>query len=531
MTSLSFPSPRRATAPLAGLAVLTRDRSAGARLSAWGASWRSDVPVDALRAALADPDITAVLHLPPGQLPIRPPAEIAASLLDGQDHLDHLPGAGWCLTASTASRLLGRLDDLDGVVPHALLLDAVGRPAAAPCHVSPAPIGIADLPAAFGSGRPFAGPFDKEAQPLAAARALAAAEGRARKASPPRLPADLEVVGPAPAPRPGEIIAVVVTRNEALRLPDSLNALKRLGVDRVIAIDNGSTDGTPEVIRASGAHMIHAAGAYAASNYGLTWTNAVLDTWTRGHWVLVVDADEQLVYPGSDRIGLPALTAHLDALGSEALRTIMLDCFPAGPLSGCEYEPGAPLTEAAPFFEPPRLWREKLDEFPYSLDYGGVRERLFFPEADPHRPSRWLWQKLYNLGLRIPGLRDHERFRALAPSRSPTLTKLPLLRWREGAALTGSTHRMLPMAMAPDQPTGVLLHFKFLQDFHARAVDAVKRGAHFAGSREYRRYLERLEADPRFALAGPRSVAYSGPAQLVQLSLMRDTPAWQAARG
>jgi hypothetical protein len=531
VTSLSFPSPRRATAPLAGLAVLTRDRSAGARLSSWGASWRSDVPAEALRAALADPDITAVLHLPPGQLPIRPPAEIAASLLDGQDHLDNLPGAGWCLTASTASRLLGQLGEKDGVVPHGLLLDAVRRPAAAPCHVAPSPIGIADLPAAFGSGRPFAGPFDREAQPLAAARALAAAEGRARKVHQPRLPADLEVIGPAPAPRPGEIVAVVVTRNEALRLPDSLNALKRLGVDRVVVIDNGSSDGTTDIIRDSGAHLIHAAGAYAASNYGLTWTNAVLDTWTRGHWVLVVDADEQLVYPGSDRVGLPALTAHLDALGSEALRTIMLDCFPAGPLSKCDYEAGAPLTEAAPFFEPPRLWREKLDEFPYSLDYGGVRERLFFPESDPHRPSRWLWQKLFNLGLRVPGLREMKRFRALAPSRSPTLTKLPLLRWREGAALTGSTHRMLPMAMAPDQPTGVLLHFKFLQDFHARAMDAVKRGAHFAGSREYRRYLERLEADPRFALAGPRSVAYSGPGQLVQLGLMTDTPAWQAARG
>jgi hypothetical protein len=531
VTSLHFPSPRRATAPLAGLAVLTRDRAAGARLSAWGASWRADTPAEALRAALDDPDITAVLHLPPGQLPIRPPAEIAASLLDGQDHVDPVPGAGWCLTASTASRLLDRLNDADGTVPHSLLLGAVKRPAAAPCHVAPTPIGIADLPAAFGSGRPFAGPFDREVQPLAAARALAAAEGRARRAAPPRLPADLEVVGPAPAPRPGEILALLVTRNEGLRLPDSLAALRRLGVDRVVVIDNGSTDGTPELARDSGAHLIHAAGAYAASNYGVTWTNAVLDTWARGHWVLVVDADEQLVYPGSDRIGLQALTAHLDALGSEALRTIMLDCFPAGPLSECEYEPGAPLTEAAPFFEPPRLWREKLEDFPFTLEYGGVRERLFFPEADPHRPSRWLWQKFYNLGLRVPGLPGWERFTRLAPSRSPTLTKLPLLRWREGAALTASTHRMAPMAVAPEQPTGVLLHFKFLQDFHARAVDAVKRGAHFAGSREYRRYLARLEADPRFALAGPRSVAYSGPQQLVSLGLMRDTPAWQAARG
>jgi hypothetical protein len=86
------------------------------------------------------------------------------------------------------------------------------------------------------------------------------------------------------------------------------------------------------------------------------------------------------------------------------------------------------------------------------------------------------------------------------------------------------------MAMADEQPSGVLLHFKFLQDFHARAVDAVARGAHYDGSREYRRYLARIEADPRFSLAGPRAQRYAGPDQLVGLGLMADTPDWQRAR-
>ena len=159
-----------------------------------------------------------------------------------------------------------------------------------------------------------------------------------------------------------------------------------------------------------------------------------------------------------------------------------------------------------------------------------MRERLFFPEANPTRGLCWLRQKTFNLGLRIPMLGRSERFRRLAPPRSPTLTKLPLIRWREGAALLASTHRLAPMRMAPTQPTGVLLHFKFLQDFHARALDAVTRGAHYDGSREYRRYLAKLEADPAFALAGPESRRYRGPEQLVTLGLMQDTPAWAMAR-
>ena len=130
-----------------------------------------------------------------------------------------------------------------------------------------------------------------------------------------------------------------------------------------------------------------------------------------------------------------------------------------------------------------------------------------------------------------PTLRASRWFQAIAPKRSPNLTKVPLFRWREGAGLVSSTHMLRPLRMAAEQPSGVLLHFKFLQDFHARAEDAVARGAHYDGSREYRRYLGALERDPAFSLHSGGSVRYAGPDQLVALGLMRDTPAWAAARG
>lgn len=364
----------------------------------------------------------------------------------------------------------------------------------------------------------------------APAQLSAAAEGEPRTLAP-RLPPGLSWLGAPPAPRPGEVLALAVARDEALRLPDMLASARRLGVDRVIVVDNGSTDATRDIARAAGADLVTAEGDYAASRYGVDWTNAVLDGVARGHWVLVLDADEQLVFPGSGRCGLKALTAHLDAIGSEALPTIMLDLFPPGPLGRCAYHPGTPLAETACLFEPPVLRHEPIEGFPHALAYGGIRERLFFPEAVPGRPVRWLRQRLFNLGARLPWLRAHPAFARLAPPRSPTVTKVPLLRWRDGAALQASTHRLAPMRLAEEQPSGVLLHFKFLQDFHARALDAVTRGAHWDGSREYRRYLERIVAEPGFTLAGPRAQAYRGPDQLVELGLMRDTPAWKRARG
>jgi hypothetical protein len=514
-----------ADGPLAGLIVLGGMEAGRAKLSHWGALCLTQEDEAALRDALAVPGAAALLWLPPGHLPVRPPGAIAAALLDGADHAGTTPGQGWCLTPATAGRVLRATP----AETHAALLEAGGKLAPAPCHAAPFPMRLPDLPAAFASGRPFAGPFDK-GDPMPAARALNATEPGARRPIPPRLPAALRPLGPPPLLQPGEIVALIVARNEALRLPDALAVARAQGVDRAIVIDNGSSDGTQEVARSAGAHVILAEEEYAASNFGVTWTNAVLDAYARGHWALVIDADEQLVFPGSDRVGLRALTEHLDALGSEALRTILLDCFPEGPLAETEYRPGEPLLDAAPMFEPARYRQEPIADFPHSLDYGGIRERLFFPEADPRRPTRWLRQKAYNIGLRVPGLRHSSRFARLSPPRSPTVTKLPLLRWRDGAALVASTHRVAPMAIAEEQPTGVLLHFKFLQDFHARAVDAVARGAHYDGSREYRRYLARIEADPRFSLAGPQALAYAGPSQLVQLGLMADTQAWRMAR-
>jgi Glycosyl transferase family 2 len=120
----------------------------------------------------------------------------------------------------------------------------------------------------------------------------------------PALPDGLAVLGKLPAIAVGEIIALMVVRDEALRLPSALRHLWRLGVDRVLLVDNRSTDGTREIAASDERILlVDAPGSYAASTYGVDWTNAILDRFALGQWVLVVDADELLVFPGSDRPG------------------------------------------------------------------------------------------------------------------------------------------------------------------------------------------------------------------------------------
>ena len=245
----------------------------------------------------------------------------------------------------------------------------------------------------------------------------------------------------------------MVTRNEALRLPSALRHLRHLGVDRVLLVDNRSTDETREIAAADErVHLVDAPGSYAGSNFGVDWTNALLDRYARGHWVLVVDADEKLVFPGSDRPEAAAPCARCAGTWTRSGRKpCPRSCSIASRPSPC----ATCASGAATTSSPPRpgsnrrgCARRGASTSPYRQQFGGLRERLFFPEADPRRPARLVAQKIYNLLWRVPALRASERFRALAPKRSPNLTKVPLIRWREGAGLVSSTHMLRPMALA-----------------------------------------------------------------------------------
>jgi hypothetical protein len=89
-------------------------------------------------------------------------------------------------------------------------------------------------------------------------------------------------------------------------------------------------------------------------------------------------------------------------------------------------------------------------------------------------------------------------------------------------------HFVSPKVVAPE--TGVLLHFKFLQDFHERAIREVARGEYFGGASEYRRYCEKLKADPDLGFMYEGSTKLENTEQLVKLGLMNDSDAWARER-
>ena len=128
--------------------------------------------------------------------------------------------------------------------------------------------------------------------------------------------------------RPDEIRCFATIRNEALRLPYFLDYHRGLGVDRFFVVDNASEDGSSEyLLSQDDVHVFFTDDSYAASQCGVGWLNELLNTHAVGHWALTLDADELLVYPLSERIGVHRLTSFLDRFQAHALVTYMLDMY------------------------------------------------------------------------------------------------------------------------------------------------------------------------------------------------------------
>jgi hypothetical protein len=329
---------------------------------------------------------------------------------------------------------------------------------------------------------------------------------------------------------PDEIRAFARCRNERLRLPAFLKHYRELGVDRFFFVDNDSSDGSTEYLAdQTDVHLFRTADRYREASSGTAWLNALLAQFGIGFWCVTVDIDELLIYPGSEETSLRRLTKYLDQNHVQALSCMLLDLYPPGPLNESAYAAGDELLAASPYFDAGPYETLPFDACPAVHIRGGMRERVFYPEFKAHRLTARIYERLFHrVALRIPVLRDTAWLAARRPPTPPLLAKIPLVRWDEKSKYLKSNHRITPKPIAPE--TGVLLHFKFLSDFHARAVHEAARGEYSAGAYDYRRYAERLSRNPNMSFMYDGSIRFEGTSQLVHLGLMQDTGAWRAYR-
>lgn len=299
------------------------------------------------------------------------------------------------------------------------------------------------------------------------------------------------------------ILAFTTLRNEIIRLPWFLRHYRALGVDHFLIVDNGSDDGSVELLRDQpdvSLWQTHA--SYRASRFGLDWLTWLQMRYGHGHWTLLVDADELLVYPDCDTRTLHDLTAWLDARGQRAFGALMLDLYPKGPLGADPYNSETDPTDLLGWFDPAPYRSRRQSPLGNLWVQGGVRERMFFSNV---------------------------------PQRSPTLNKIPLIRWSRRYAFVNSCHSALPRDLnatynGPNDrtPSGVLLHTKFLPEIVEKSQSEKTRRQHFHDPDQFGDYYDGIAARP--TLWTSESVRYMGWKTLHQAKLI-GLIEWETATG
>lgn len=293
-----------------------------------------------------------------------------------------------------------------------------------------------------------------------------------------------------PEIRSDDILLVGCLRNEMLRLPAFLAHYRELGVDRFLLVDNGSGDGSRDYLLAQeDVTVFHTSQSYAESDCGIAWQNALLREYALGHWTFIVDVDELFLFPGCETAGLDRFLDYVDGQGATAVVAPMLDMYSERAIAETGYRRGESLIDACPCFdgEGYELGGENSEARGLPVR-GGPRHRLFWQSHDREFPS-------------------------------PVLKKTPLVRWSEGCELIASTHTLKGVRWA--RVSGILLHFKFLQDFAENARAEAERAEHFADARQYRAYDDILNREAGLTAFHEGSVRFRDTAQLCHLGLMR----------
>lgn len=191
---------------------------------------------------------------------------------------------------------------------------------------------------------------------------------------------------------PGDVVLIALVRNGSYYLDPFFRHYRAMGVKHFVFIDNGSTDGTIDRIKAEPGTVIDQCPLPLAEYEDLI-RQYPAQTYGKGRWCLYVDMDEMLDFEGRARIGIRGLVHYLEAQGYTALVAQMLEMFPKSSLAEAGAMPYAEALEAFLYFDISSVRKQDYhsSEIPFSallanntlsndavqFAFGGVRGKVF----------------------------------------------------------------------------------------------------------------------------------------------------------
>jgi hypothetical protein len=273
-----------------------------------------------------------------------------------------------------------------------------------------------------------------------------------------------------------ELVVLCLVRNGLPWIKTFVEHYFSLGVKHIVFLDNNSTDDTvAAATRYNDVTVLRAklpVNAHGGAGQ-LEMMNYLRARFGRDRWSLCVDIDELFDYPYSDVINLTSLLSYLNAKSFTAVTAQLLDMFPEKPVLERAEEQDEPLKEVHRFYDLSNLERWNKEDRPKMLPR--------FNNTVESEEVEW-----FRGGIRKTIF-----------SIKPYLTKYPLVLY-DGKTWPDPPHYVYNARIADF--TCVLLHYKFLNDYRERTVEAAPSWRNTITSDEYRRYLEELERNPSLRL-------------------------------
>jgi len=310
--------------------------------------------------------------------------------------------------------------------------------------------------------------------------------------------------GPRASEREAESCVVVcLVRNGREHLPSFLRHYRALGVRQFVFVDNGSDDGTLQLLEQDESITVYET-SLSHKDYETQIRRLVIEQHCSMRWCLNVDIDELFDYPRSGELPFCELLRYLAERGATAMAGHMLDMYDAE--QRCFGEQELDLRKAYPHYDISRLER---------TDYYAAEQLAF---CDRNRLQAEI--QCFSGGIRqsVFGSKAGARY---------LLIKHPLI-FLDGE-LEPVTHPHYSNHATVADVTCVLYHYKFTPAFKVKALESQRseRYVKFA-QQQYDQYLKKLGAQGSLVISSAGTRRLRDVDELTELGFLRESSEFRA---
>jgi len=231
------------------------------------------------------------------------------------------------------------------------------------------------------------------------------------------------------------IVVVSPYYGNAAILPCFVEHHRRLGVDEFVFLDLSEDGGLAAQLREQPDCAVWRPRAGADPGQAIYWLNSLRRRYATGRWCLSLEPSDLFVFARSESRRIKDLVEFLETEHRDHVYAVVVEMYGDRPAAGLSLGAGESPLDRLPYFDPFGYWISDTGNHGNVLMRGGVQRRTLFAET---------------------------------PARSPSLSRIPLVKWRRFNAYVAGTRLMVPTRLNTPHskwhtsPTACLLRFALL---------------------------------------------------------------------